>query len=344
MTTSELPPRVAPVVGHAALALALCLSVAGSGALAAERSTAGDPAPPPFLRALGTVQDGGLPHAACDGPRCRRARRDPSFRRLVASLAVVDPAASPPAVFLLDASPDLIEQLSRLRDLRPDTGEDHGGLETVDREPIDGLFLTHAHIGHYLGLAFFGYEAVHTRALPVWATPRMAGYLSDNGPWSQLVDLGNIDLRSLPPGESVRLTERLRVTAVPVPHRDELSDTVGFLVEGPSRSALYVPDTDRWDSWDPPLLERLEGVDVAVVDGTFYSADELPGRSVVQLGHPLIRTTMDLLQERVAGAGLEVYFTHLNHSNPALDPDSPEARAIRERGFHVLAEDDEIHL
>jgi len=343
VTTSESPPGVIPV-GRAGLVLALGLSVTGFGALATEPAVTGAPAPAPFLRALGTVQDGGLPHAACHGPRCRRARRDPSFRRLVASLAVVDPAASPPAVFLLDASPDLIEQLSRLRDLRPGGIEDPSGRETVDREPIDGLFLTHAHIGHYLGLAFFGYEAVHTRALPVWATPRMAGYLRDNGPWSQLVDLGNIDLRSLPPGESVQLTERLRVTAIAVPHRDELSDTVGYVVEGPSRSALYVPDTDRWDAWDPPLLERLEGVDVALLDGTFYSADELPGRSVEQIGHPLIRTTMDLLGERVAGGGLEVYFTHLNHSNPALDPDGPEARAIRERGFHVLAENDEIDL
>lgn len=333
MTRTE-PARRGP------LAVAVWLSTVALGASAASPP---DPPRPPFLRVVGTVQDGGLPHAACTGPRCRLARRDATARRLVASLAVVDPAASPPQVFLIDATPDLGAQLDRLADLRP-AAADGGGEETVDRHPIDGVLLTHAHIGHYLGLAFFGYETIHTSGLPVWATPRMAGYLRANGPWSQLVERGNIELRSLAPGKALRLTPRLRVSAVAVPHRDELSDTVGFLVEGPSRRALYVPDTDGWEAWDPPLLERLRDVDVALLDGTFYSTDELPGRSVERIGHPLVGQTMDLLQERVAAGALAVWFTHLNHSNPALDPESPEARTIRDRGFRVLAENEEIEL
>jgi pyrroloquinoline quinone biosynthesis protein B len=335
---------VAGVLVAGVLAAGVLAATLGALGPAADRD--GAPAPPaaPHVRVLGTAQDGGLPHPGCSGPRCRRALRDPDARRLVASLALVDPATSPASVFMIDATPDLVAQLARLTDLRAPAPGAGDRLETVDRQPIDGVLLTHAHMGHYLGLAFFGYEALHARALPVWATPRMADYLRRNGPWSQLVELGNIDLRSVATGSDVRLTERLRVTVMPVPHRDELSDTVGFLVQGPTRTLLYVPDTDRWDAWDPPLLERLEGVDVALLDGTFYSADELPGRSVEQIGHPLVRTTMDLLQERVAAGTLEVYFTHLNHSNPALDPDGPEAEEVRRRGFHVLGELEEIGL
>lgn len=325
-------------------ALVAAVTVFLVGAAAESRADDGGP-PPPYVRVLGTVQDGGLPHAACSGPHCLRARRDPSFRRLVASLALVDPAETPPRIFLVDATPDLVEQLARLRDDVP-TAQQHstGGRETVDRSPVDGVLLTHAHIGHYLGLAFFGYEAISTHRLPVWTTPRMATYLRDSGPWSQLVARGNIELRELAPGASVQLTGRLRVTALSVPHRDELSDTVGFLVEGPSRRILYVPDTDRWDAWDPPLLQRLEGVDAALLDGTFYSTDELPGRDIEQIGHPLVAATMDLLAERVAAGTIEVCFTHLNHSNPLVDPESPEARVVRERGFHVLAEGRRIDL
>ncbi|MGH9465192.1 MAG: MBL fold metallo-hydrolase, partial [Thermoanaerobaculia bacterium] len=319
-------------------ALALGLLGAGGGWAA---GVAGDPAreaPAPFARVVGTAQDGGLPHAACSCERCARARHDPSFRRRVASLAIVDPGSEPPAVFLIDATPDLEEQLARLSDVR------RGPAGRVDRAPLDGVLLTHAHIGHYLGLAFLGYEVVHVEGLPVWASPRLAGYLRGNGPWSQLTTKGEIELREISPGVEVALTGALRVTPFVVPHRDEYSDTLGFLVAGPRRRLLYVPDTDRWETWDPPLGERLAGVDVAILDGTFYSTDELPGRSVGEIGHPLIQVTMDLLEDRVRAGALDVYFTHLNHSNPALDPDSAAAAEIRRRGFSVLAEGLELPL
>lgn len=151
-----------------ALALAAC-GVEAPGGLAEAEAPAG-----PFVRVIGTVQDGGLPHAGCTCERCEAARRDPARRRLVASLAVVLPASG--RVYLVDASPDLHEQLDLLADVRdPPAG-------ATDRVPVDGVLLTHAHIGHYLGLAFFGYETMHTRDLPVFATPRMAAFLRGNGP------------------------------------------------------------------------------------------------------------------------------------------------------------------
>ncbi len=283
----------------------------------------------PFVRVLGTAQDGGFPHAACEHEACRRARDGDMPRRLISSLAIVLPASR--EVFLIDATPDVREQLDALRDVR-DLPSDR-----VDRAPVDGVFLTHAHLGHYTGLAFFGFEAVHTRGLPVWATPRLAGYLRANGPWSQLVDLGNIELRALAADQPVRLGSGVSVTPFLVPHRDEFSDTVGYRIDGPNATVVFVPDTDKWSTWSPSLLDRLDGVDVALLDGSFFSADELPGRSVEEIGHPMIGRTMDLLQERVATGELQVDFIHLNHSNPALLDASEAEREIEARGFAVTA-------
>jgi pyrroloquinoline quinone biosynthesis protein B len=290
----------------------------------------------PRIRVVGTVQDGGLPHAACSCERCEAARRDPTRRRRVAALAVVLPASG--RVLLVDATPDVREQLDLVRELR------RAPPGRVDRAPVDGVLLTHAHMGHYLGLAFFGFEAVHSRDLQVHATPRMAGFLRANAPWDQLVRLGNVTLVEHPPGAEFPLGDGVTAGVVPVPHRDEYSDTVGYLFSGPRARVLYVPDTDGWERWQPPLVERLQGVEVAILDGTFYSPAELPGRDVAAIGHPLVTRTIDLLQPLVDAGRLRVYFTHLNHSNPALDPGSPERREIERRGFAVLQEGLEIAL
>jgi len=290
----------------------------------------------PFVRVVGTVQDGGLPHAACTCTNCEIARRHPDRKEHIASLALVLPASG--KVYLIDATPDIRDQLYELRDVRrPVDGR-------VDRSPLDGIFLTHAHIGHYLGLAFLGFEAVHTRGLPVWATPRMAAFLSANGPWSQLVELNNITLEEIVPGAGVELEEGVTVTAVRAPHREEYADTLAFRIDGPSHSLFYLPDTDSWVAWTQPLPEALAGIDYALLDGTFFSLDELPGRSVESIGHPLISQTLDPLAETVQESGLQVFFTHLNHSNPALDPESSERREIESRGFKILEEGMEFGL
>ena len=303
-----------------------------------EAPAAGAGAAGPYLRVLGTAQDGGLPHAACSCDRCRAARRDPALARRVASLAVVLPASG--RVFLIDATPDLPEQLEALADVRrPPAGR-------VDRAPVDGVLLTHAHMGHYLGLAWFGYEALHTRGLPVWCTPRMAAFLRGNGPWSLLVSRGNVALRELDPSAAreVDLGDGVTVRAVAAPHRDEYTDTVGFLVRGPRAAVFYVPDTDSWAAWGERLDEMLAEVDVALVDGTFYSRDELPDREVSEIGHPLITDSLERFGEAVRAGRLRVLFTHLNHSNPALDPGGPERRAIERAGFRVLEDGEEIPL
>lgn len=295
-------------------------------------------APGPRVVVLGTVQDGGMPQTGCDCTRCAAARKDPSRARHVASLAVHVPKTG--RTWLVDAAPDLPAQIEEIHTFRP---HPEG---KVDRAPVDGVLLTHAHIGHYLGLAHFGFESLNTKDLPVYVSPRMAAYLRANGPWSQLVRLGNIAIREFEPGKPFELDEGITVTPIQVPHRDEYSDTMAFVIRGPKKTLLYVPDTDSWAAWPKPLPDVLaeQKVDFALLDATFYSPDELPDRDVTKIKHPLITQSMDLLEPLVKVGKLRVWFTHLNHSNPALDADGAARKAIEGRGFRVLEEGEELGL
>lgn len=297
----------------------------------------------PRLRLLGIVQDGGLPQPACNCANCRAARGDLRHKHYVASLAlVIPPSERGRQVYLIDAGPDLREQLQLLDDLQS------SNTPTTNRRPVDGILLTHAHIGHYLGLAWLGFEAVNTQDLPVFASPRMAAFLRDNGPWSQLVRLRNIDLHEWPAEKPQLLPCQIEVTPVNVPHRDEYSDTFAFIFRRADASpvVLYMPDCDPWNRWSSPLTALIEKyhVTTAILDGTFYSPAELPDRDLSTIRHPLITDTMDLLEPLVRAGRLTVYFTHLNHTNPALNPSSPESRHIRARGFAIAREGLELPL
>jgi pyrroloquinoline quinone biosynthesis protein B len=201
--------------------------------------------------------------------------------------------------YLIDATPDFVSQVDTL---------------TGGRLP-DGILLTHAHIGHYTGLMYLGREAVDAKHVPVWGTERMRAFLTNNGPWSLLVTRQNIDLHDLSLGQPTALGDGLTVTAYPVPHRDEFTDTVGFLIEGPHKKVLYIPDIDGWDQWSRDIRQMVDRVDVAFLDGTFASADELPGRPMADIPHPLMPITRELLR----GTHTRVWFIHLNHTNMEID-------------------------
>lgn len=271
---------------------------------------------------LGVAQDGGVPHIGCRQELCVRARRDCTRRQKVASLGLFDEATG--ARFLIDATPDLPLQIESLP-----------GRPADPRRPVDGILLTHAHIGHYTGLMQLGREALGARAVPVYATPRMAAFLRGNGPWNLLVSQGHIELREMEPGRPLALTPRITVTPLPVPHRDELSDTVGLRVQGPARSLLYIPDIDKWEKWDRRVEDEVAGVDLALLDGTFHEAGEIPGRSQQDIPHPLVPETMNRLSAaKLAG---RVFFIHLNHTNRLLW-DAAALRDVRRRGFRVARE------
>jgi pyrroloquinoline quinone biosynthesis protein B len=271
---------------------------------------------------LGSIQDGGLPQAGCYTDRCERARLDPYY---VASLCLLESDSG--RAWLVDATPDLVRQL----DVIPGQAFRRRAAE---RRPFEGILLTHAHVGHYLGLALLGREALAIDPTPCYCSLRMADFLASNGPWSLMVEEGRLDLRVLEPERPTRLAENLEVTALPVPHRDEYSDTLGLVFRGPRQSLLYLPDIDRWDLWDRRIEDVVASVDIAMLDATFYSAAEVPGRDQDQIQHPLITDTVRRLGEAARG-GCTVVLTHLNNSNPVLDDGSPERTRVLEAGFQV---------
>ncbi len=306
------------------------------------RTPAAPPDPgAPYALVLGTAQDGGLPQVGCEDEACALARRDPSRRRLVTSLLLVDPRTS--SRWLFEATPDLREQVAAAaghpagRSSAPQPGGARPAL-------FDGVFLTHAHMGHYSGLLHLGREAYGARDLPLHVSERMAGFLESNEPWRTMIAQQNFRIARLAPGRPLALAPDLSVEAFTVPHRDEYSDTLGFVVRGPRRSLLFLPDIDKWERWDERVEDRIAGVDVALLDGTFYAAWELPGRDMSEIPHPFLVESVARFQNLPAAERAKIAFLHLNHTNPIADPRSPEAAAVRAAGMRVVSELERIDL
>ena len=275
----------------------------------------------PYLYVLGVAQDAGYPQAGCYRPHCMPGWEDRNLRRSVVSMGLVDPASG--RKYLFEATPDLPEQLFELEQVAP------SGAYS-----LAGIFLTHAHIGHYAGLMYLGHEAMGASGVPVYALPRMREFLKDNGPWSQLVAYENIQLQAVAAGAPVALGA-ITVTAFLVPHREEFSEAVGYRIDGPSRSALFIPDIDKWSKWERDLAGQVRSVDYALIDATFFSGGELPNRDMSQVPHPFVVETMSLLDDLPPEERSKVWFIHMNHSNPLLDAHSEASQRVLAGGYNI---------
>ena len=185
----------------------------------------------PYIIVLGIAQDGGAPHAACTKECCINKWDNLKLHNQVSSIGIVDPSTN--EVWMIDATPDFSLQLNTL---------------TMDQKrTFKGVFLTHAHIGHYTGLIHLGREVMGAKQIPVYAMPKMKRFLTTNGPWSQLVDLNNIDIKNLQNNTKIQLNNNLSITPFIVPHRDEFSETIGYKISGPNKSLIFIPDIDKWE-------------------------------------------------------------------------------------------------
>lgn len=286
-----------------------------------------------WVTVLGTVQDAGYPHINCKKTCCAEITHSVSEKK-VASLGVLD--FNHEKAYLIDATPDITSQLKYLK----------SEMSSRENEIPDAVFLTHAHIGHYTGLMYFGREALGGDSIPVYAMPRMKGFLETNGPWSQLVELNNIDLQPMAADSAIYLSEKLVITPFLVPHRDEYSETVGFKIQGPNKSLIYIPDIDKWSKWEVNIVALSREVDFLLLDGTFYSEEELNHRDPSEIPHPLVTETMKFFLD----AGLrkvdlhKIHFIHLNHTNPLLDTDHPIYEEVVDKGFRIADFGDQFAL
>ena len=281
-----------------------------------------------YITLLGIAQDGGYPQAGCTEEHCLRHWRGEEDKRQVVSLGLTDQESEQNWMF--EATPDFTRQLQQLQQA--------SGIAN-----LSGIFLTHAHMGHYAGLLQLGREAMGAKGIPVYVMPRMKKFLETNAPWSQLVALGNIKLILMEQDHPIQLTPNLRVIPLQVPHRDEFSETVGFRVESTEKSLLFIPDIDKWPLWEKDIRAEVARVDVALLDATFYQEGELPNRNMSEIPHPFVEETMSLFSPLPAAEKRKVKFIHFNHTNPLI-LEGPEREKVKSLGFEVATEGERIVL
>ena len=270
-----------------------------------------------YIQVLGIVQDAGFPHIGCEKDCCLGVSPGEYF---VSCIGLVDKKNK--KRYLFDATPDLHNQLRILENFP--TGDNI----------VDGIFLTHAHIGHYTGLMYLGREGLGGNEINVFALERMSNFLQNNGPWDQLVDLKNISLNSLENLHPVNLSKDLKVIPIKVPHRDEYSETVGYKIVGKTKKVLFIPDIDKWSEWERDIIQEVKKVDYALIDGTFYNGNEL-NRDMSEIPHPSIEETIGLFLNEPIQERNKIYFIHINHTNPILTNKNNIKSNIENFGFNI---------
>lgn len=281
------------------------------------------------LVVLGTAQDAGSPQIACTKACCKELWESGKTEAVV-SLGIVD--VDRQKHYLFEATPNITEQLNTLHQTAEKTST------------LGGIFLTHAHMGHYSGLLFLGKEALGGASIPVYAMPKMRRFLQENGPWGQLITEQNIALQPLSDGTSEKISPQLSVTPLRVPHRDEYSETVGYIIKGPQKSALFIPDIDKWERWDTAIESLIKTVDYAFLDATFFDGNELPNRDMAAIPHPFVTESLARFDALDATEKDKVYFIHFNHTNPLLKQESTACKMVRTKGYHIARTGLEIRL
>jgi pyrroloquinoline quinone biosynthesis protein B len=288
---------------------------------------------------LGTAAGGGFPQWNCWCPSCRVARTDPgsAHPRTQSSAAI---SADGKRWFLLNASPDVREQLARLNGVPPD------GVRHV---PVEGVVTTDAELDHTLGISLLR-EARH---LQLYATPAVTAVLDED---SRILPVtrafAEVTRHLLTLEQPVELRYRdgspsgLTVEAFAVPgdpprfaRRELPGHTIGLLIhDGASGgTCAFVPGCGAVDG---RLIQRLSTAQLVLFDGTFWTDDELirldiSDRPASAMGHlPVSGAEGSLAKLGSLPARWRVY-THINNSNPMLLEHSAERRVVLDAGFLV---------
>ena len=276
------------------------------------------------LKVLGVVQDGGLPHLGSNKLCCENIEQ----KRYVTSIMLINNENK--ESYLFDASPDINEQLNFMGD----------GI----KKNLKGVFLTHAHIGHYTGLMYFGREALNSKSINVYAMPRMKKFLEQNGPLSQLISLQNISITEINNNSKLSIDPNVIIQPIEVPHRAEFSETVGYKIYGPNKKVLFIPDIDKWYLWEKSIIDEIKQVDYALIDATFYDSKEINYRDVSEIPHPFVVESMELFDAVKLEEKNKIFFIHLNHTNPLLDKSSDQYKFVKDKGYNIAEEGMKLEL
>ena len=275
-----------------------------------------------YVMVLGVAQDAGYPQMNCKKECCAAAWSNTELQRTTSCLAIVDPTTN--EQWIIDATPNIKKQLQLLK-------------SKTGTEKIDGVLLTHAHMGHYTGLMHFGREVMGTNGIPVFSMPKMTTFLQENGPWSQLVKLENINIKALKSDSAFILNERIQIKPFLVPHRDEFSETVGYEIMINNKSLIFIPDIDKWEKWETDISELIKKVDYTFLDATFYKNGELK-RDMSEIPHPFAEESMALFSTLSDSDKQKVHFIHFNHTNPLIIDGSTAQEEVLKRGFNIAKE------
>jgi pyrroloquinoline quinone biosynthesis protein B len=276
----------------------------------------------PYIMVLGVAQDAGYPQINCKKKCCAPAWGNLNLQRTTSCLAIVDPTTN--EQWIIDATPNIKSQVQLLKN-------------KTGTEKIDGILLTHAHIGHYTGLMHLGREVMGTNNIPVFAMPRMKTFLEENGPWSQLVELENMRLQKLKSDSAFNLNKSIEIKPFLVPHRDEFSETVGYQILINEKTLLFIPDIDKWERWETNISELIKKIDYAFLDATFYKNGELK-RDMSEIPHPFVEESMKLFATLSDVDKQKVHFIHFNHTNPLLQEGSTAQKEVLGKGFNLAKE------
>ena len=283
----------------------------------------------PYIQILGIAQDAGYPQMGCTQKCCIMALENDSLKKSVVSLALIDPTAK--KWWLFEATPDIKQQLQYFKKL------------TKGEYPYlpEGIFLTHAHIGHYTGIMQLGREVMNTNVITVYVLPKMKTFLETNGPWAQLVSQKNIFLNKLSVDTILKLNESISVSTFTVPHRDEFSETAGFKIITSAKKYLFIPDIDKWEKWNKSIVKEVESAEYALLDATFYEVSELKNRKISEVPHPLVGETMQLFLKSSAETRSKIVFIHFNHTNPLMWDKEMQLK-IKNIGFKIASQGDKL--
>jgi pyrroloquinoline quinone biosynthesis protein B len=278
---------------------------------------------------LGNTQDAGVPHIGCEQEFCKN-NYNSKESYFATSIAVVEPNLEQYTLF--EASPDITAQLNYISN------------SLFERFILPtNIYITHAHIGHYTGLMYLGRESLGANGVNVRVLPKMSDFLKNNGPWGQLVKLNNIDLEEIYFEKTSSIFNNIEIIPLQVPHRDEYSETAGYIIKGRYKTALFIPDIDKWEKWDIDLSQLAKEFDFLLIDATFYDSKEI-NRDISEIPHPLVTETIDLL----SGLSLEnrnkVFFIHMNHTNMMLDPNSELSKLVTSKGFNIARLGQKLYL